>query len=311
MRKKWLLAVKFLVFVGLAAAFLFGAVMPQYTMGFNASLLDKLARLRSLTGPKIVLVGNSNLPFGVDSRRVEEAFGMPVVNLGLHGGLGNAFHEELARINVSEGDIYVLCHTEYDDPDTIPDPGLLWITLENHMDLWPLVRGRDMGTALEAFPGYVKRALSLWASGKGNRETEDAYKRSAFNAYGDNIYPRPLPSGDVEVDFTDQSVPEVGEACATRINALTEYLAGRGARLVVAGFPIANGEHTPLVSEYEAFQQTLEDALDAPVISYFPAYMMDYGYFCDTIYHLTDDGVRLRTNLLIEDLERYIETLAL
>lgn len=48
------------------------------------------------------------MAFGFQSEQIEEAFGLPVVNLGLHGGLGNAFHEEMAKINVCEGDIYYL-----------------------------------------------------------------------------------------------------------------------------------------------------------------------------------------------------------
>ncbi|MCL1964138.1 MAG: hypothetical protein FWF69_03645 [Firmicutes bacterium] len=291
----------------LVIAFLFGVVTPQYSLGFNAALVDKAARLRSLQGPKIVLIGNSNLVFGIDSPRLEEAFGMPVVNMGLHGGVGNAFHEAMAKLNVRAGDIYIVCHTEYDDLDTIDDPSLAWLALENHFNLWPLLRPRDVPSMFHAFTAYLRKALDLWADGTGNQATEDCYSRLAFNEYGDDVYPRPVRPYSMEIDFASQEVPSVGEVTVRRLNALNGYLTSRGATLLVAGYPIANGEYTPSVADYEAFQEALEAALDCPVISYFPDYMLDYDYFYDTIYHLTDDGVHMRTSLLIEELDVWME----
>ena len=104
----------------------------------QASLIDKVQRLENLHEPKIVLIGDSNLAFGIDSEKIEEAFGMPVVNMGLHGGLGNAFHEEMTRLNVTEGDIYIICHCSYSDDGQLKNKELAWITLENHPSLWKI-----------------------------------------------------------------------------------------------------------------------------------------------------------------------------
>ena len=71
--------------------------------------------------PKIVLVSNSNLAFGIQSDLIEDAFEMPVVNLGLHGGLGNAFHERMPLFNITIGDIIVISHLDYSDDDKISD----------------------------------------------------------------------------------------------------------------------------------------------------------------------------------------------
>ena len=71
-------------------------ISPQFTHEYNASFIDKMKRLESINEPKIVLVSNSNLAFGIQSDLIEDAFEMPVVNLGLHGGLGNAFHESVS-----------------------------------------------------------------------------------------------------------------------------------------------------------------------------------------------------------------------
>ena len=109
-KKNSIFIFKFFIAMCLLLFYIFN-MLPQYENGYCASLIDKVNRLKSINEPKIVLLGNSNLAFGIDSKMLEESMNMPVVNMGLHGGDGNAFHEEMAKINVVSGDIYVLCHS--------------------------------------------------------------------------------------------------------------------------------------------------------------------------------------------------------
>lgn len=142
-------------------------IMPQYSDSYNVGLIDKVERLESIEEPKIVLIGNSNLAFGIQSELLEKEIQMPVVNMGLHGGLGNAFHEEMAKINVHEGDIYVLCHTEYNDDGDIKDPTLAWTTIEDHIELWKLLRKEDILPMLRAYPNYLRKCINLCISEEG------------------------------------------------------------------------------------------------------------------------------------------------
>ena len=102
-----ILIFKLFIFAVILIAFFF-RLSPQYEHYYSASLIDKMERLDSIEEPKVVLIGNSNLAFGINSKMIEEKFGMPVVNMGFHGSLGNAFHEEMAKINITPGDIYVI-----------------------------------------------------------------------------------------------------------------------------------------------------------------------------------------------------------
>lgn len=313
MKKTVCFLLKAVLVLCLVAGFVFGVVMPQYKYNYNASLIDKNARLKSIDEPKIVLLGDSNVAFGFNSALIEEAFGKPVVNMGLHGGLGNAFLEEMAKLNVTEGDVYIVCPTDFNDNDSIvrEDPTLAWLTLENHFDLWRLIRPKDIPTMAESFSSYLKKALELWLTGTGNQDSGDEYSRSAFNEYGDNVWPRPYVEHNEffphPVDFTQQTVPEIGDATIDRLNALNKYLKARGATLLLAAYPVAYGEYTPLMSDYQAFEDELVERLEFPVISSYSDYMYDYDYFYDTIYHLVDDGVEMRTQQLVSDLEWYYE----
>lgn len=313
MKKNLVFLAKAAVLFCLIVGFIFGVVMPQYKYNYNASLVDKVERLMSIKEPKIVLIGDSNVAFGFNSAMIEEYMGMPVVNMGLHGALGNAFFEEMAKLNVTEGDIYIICHSDFNDNDQIvrEDPTLAWLTIENHFDLWKLIRKQDIPLMAESFTSYLKKALELWATGTGNQDTGDEYSRNAFNEYGDNVWPRPYVEHDEyfphPVDFTQQTVPEIGDATIDRLNALHAYLKERGATMLISAYPVAYGEYTPLMSDYQAFEDELWERLNCPVISSYSDYMFDYDYFYDTVYHLVDDGVTMRTEMLISDLEWYFE----
>ena len=280
-------------------------ILPQYELGYNASLIDKVNRLESIDEPKIVLLGDSNLAFGINSELIEEAMGMPVVNMGLHAANGNAFHEEMAKYNVTPGDIYVLCHSDYNDNNLIGVPLNAWSSIEDHLHLWKILRANDIATMAESFPVYLKKSLSLYSSGTGNQDPGGTYARNAFNEYGD-VY---VLRKESQYTFKEEvGAPEIGDISIERINELNEYLTERGAMLVVASHPIGNGRLTADASEFISFQEQLEERLDCPVISNYVDYMFDYKYFFDTDQHLISEGVELRTTQLISDLKRWQET---
>ena len=278
-------------------------ISPQYTGFYDASIIDKVQRLESVQSPKIVLLGNSNVAFGFNSEEIEEAMGMPVVNMGLHGGMGNAFHEEMGKLNVQPGDIYIVCHDTYDDDDTILRPDLAWITLENHWDLWKILRPKDIWQMIQEYPSYLKKSVTLWASQSGNEKQEGPYSRGEFNEYGDIEW----EDHGLETEFSEFSVlvPKISDSVAKRLNDLNTYFEDRGATLLIAGYPIGNGEFTPDVQKFADFQNDLENKLDAEVISDYRDYMFDYKYFYNTNLHLNNQGKELRTQQLILDLEKW------
>lgn len=309
--KKFCMKLAIIIFILLATygsfvCFCFVKVLPQYTQNFDASLIDKMNRLKSIDETKIVLIGNSNLAFGIDSGLLEKEIGMPVVNMGLYGGLGNAFHEEMARVNVHEGDIMVVCHTTYEDDDTISSPEA-WITVENHIGLWQLIRAKDIDGMLKALPDYLFRAIKLWRGDIGNTSEGGYYCREAFNVYGDIE----LERNQTEYEFTSGSVqvPKINDICTNRLNRLNNYLSKRGAHMVIAAYPIGSGDYTPPKEQYTEFQVQLQKKVDCQIISDYTDYFFDYQYFFDTNYHLTSEGACKRTLLLAEDIKRYMKNI--
>lgn len=287
--------------------YFFKEISPQYTQDYMGALQDKMARLESINEPKIILVGNSNLAFGMNSELLERAFQMPVVNTGLHGGLGSEFSERIVLDYVNQGDIVIICNMYHSEQwGNYFDPVLTWITLENHWDLYKLLPKNEYWNYIKGFPTYLKKSLGLWIEDKGNIDAGiGCYRRNAFNEYGDVSIAR---MGET-YEFTDGSVYdlEISDKRMKSINELNDWVLNHGGTLLLAGWPLAQTEEMPDKDEYKELQNQLEKELECEMISNITDYVYDKKYFYDTIYHLNDEGVAIRTLQLIEDLERWSE----
>ena len=82
-------------------------------VAFVAAIADKHQYAQSILEPKIILVGGSNLAFGIASDSIEKALEKPVVNFGLYAGFGLTFVLKEAVTEVKKGDVIVLCPEYY------------------------------------------------------------------------------------------------------------------------------------------------------------------------------------------------------
>lgn len=290
-----------LIIAALLLAVTFFWAAPQFQSKYTGAIQDKVQRLCSIDEPKIILVGDSNLAFGIQSPMIEEALELPVVNLGGHGGLGLEFSLNMAKCNIQEGDIVIVSCALLDSRG-MRDSELGWISIENY-GLWSLVPEVDYSNMARTLPKYVTKTLLHWALGTGNAPGNDCYTRDSFNEYGDNIYPRP----ESIHTFTkgSESLPILIPDCADALNEFNAYCESQGAVCLISLSPIAKGEFTAPVESFEEYQKSLEDQLDATVISDVTDYFFPYEQFYDTNYHLTDEGAVIRTEQLIADLKNW------
>lgn len=291
-------------------AFSYFVIGSQYQYNYQASLIDKVERLTSIDEPKIILVGHSNLSFGIKSEMLEEALGMPVVNLGLHGGLGNAYHEQIAKLGINKDDIVVICYSSFSDDGTISDTELAWITYDYNNALFPIVQSKDYLSMLKSYPTYLRKSILLWLTHGGNQIPEDCYSRKAFNKYGDVAYKPEAGQMDVDAFFSQDmiSVPQINDICIDRLNELNQYCIDQGAAMVIAGYPIAYGKYADFSeNDFSELKSNLEDVLDCDVISDYTDYFYPYQYFYNTNLHLTDKGAGIRTKQLINDIKKWMD----
>lgn len=279
-------------------------LIPRYETSYTAGLIDKVDRLESISEPKIVLIGNSNVAFGFNSKIIEDAMGMPVVNMGMHGEFGNKFHDDMMGINVTPGDIYVVCHISYWRRDYIESPLIAWTTFENHTNLWQLADKNDYPKMYESFSAYIKKATNRYINFEDVNGDAGSYCRQAFNEYGDIATERIAKMRDYSADIYP---PVVDESEVVALNEWKECLEEQGATLLIAGFPIIYDQWAATDEEMDEYQDQLEEEMDCDVISNWRDYCYSETMFYDTPYHLTNEGAKLRSLQLVDDLNAWKE----
>lgn len=298
------LIIKIIILCLVLASFIACVIMPQYENGYLAAFKDKYSLLHSPSeGARIILLGDSNVAFGIDSELLEEAFEMEVINMGMHGGLGQAFCMDIAKSGIKEGDIVIILPSYFGYEVDGVDGTLAWMMLENDIVLWKEVNPRDYKNLIWGFPSYLKRALTGWIN---NLELSTGfYVRNAFNSYGDiettgneNI----MEYGHVPNDYNTSVNIEL-------INYFNEYNAfveSQGAEMLLACAPLIDSPERPTDGSYEECFMKVKESINFNYISNWENYIYPMEYFYDTNAHLNDFGREKRTQQLIEDIELWM-----
>ncbi len=280
------------------------------TSTFLFSILDKHRLLRSVASPKLILVGGSNLGFGLDSERISQEFQVRTVNMGIHGGLGLRYMLNDVIPFVHSGDIVVIV-PEYDQfvrkGRCSDGQQELLCTL---FDIYPEGRAHvslRQWTHLARFlPTYAasKLVLYLKESAVGvlhgrTQSSSDIYDRRAFNDYGDVVahwqraripFPPHAIKGTIDTDVV------------AFLNSFACLLESKGVHTYLL-YPCFESTSFGLSHNFvELLDQKLHGSLVFPILSPPDRYMLRDDLFYDTPYHLNKAGVGIRTGKVIEDL---------
>ncbi len=288
--------------------------VPANQKAYLAALQDKQARLDSLIvsgKPKMVSIGGSNVAFGLNSQKLEEAFHMPVVNMALHAGLRYEYMIKQVMDAPRSGDVYLIFpeFSQMYEPLSIGTP-ILYQSLEvfpegyaycNQDGLLGGVKLRA-NAFVEIIQLKVKRSL-----GKAMGMTEkNAYQRSVIDHYGDIWTPMTLKS---RYKMDDKSMARDKGALPSpdfvRItNEFAEKAKAAGATVLFLFPAVAEAKWDEGVAK--ATEEFLKEKLEIPIVNDPTEYVYPNDLFFDTKYHTTQAGREIRTNQTIDDLRPFL-----
>ena len=286
-----------------------------YGNTFVGVLKDKCERLYNIQEPKIVIIGGSSVPFGLESELIEKELDMPVVNFGLYADLGTKLMLDLSEDAINEGDIIVIA------PELNAQTLSLYFNaqtthqaFDNCRELYTKLKSEDVGAMLGASIGYSADKLEYLIYDKEFPQNDGAYKKEFFNAYGDNVYERKNNiMGGVDAgihfnylcDFSD-TVTTQYEEFVQYLNRYIYYAERKGATVYYSFAPMSENAISEMVSreDIDAYILNLSQHLHCKIISDIDDYIMDDRYFYDTEFHLNTSGAKIRTVQLIDDIKR-------
>ena len=302
MKRFWKLLILFLVLLILPFGVFAAATKVKenpYHNSFTASLVDKYERLSTLSGARLILIGGSSLPFGVDSARLEDALGLPVVNFGVYAALGTRVMAEIALSELHAGDVVILAPEL--DPQTYSDyfnPDILW---EASCENTAVLKGLSLSEKEEMACRWFKFELER------KRLEGDAvpdgilYARSSFNEYGDIEFPR---EGNIMPDGFDASQPVTldglrNDAFFAFVQDFIRAAEKKGARVWFGFSPVNTAAVRYDSAQAASFESYLREKLPGRVLGSLSDTTYEAELFYNTNYHLNDAGAAVHTETLI------------
>ncbi|MBR5223113.1 MAG: hypothetical protein IKV81_02995 [Clostridia bacterium] len=279
----------------------------QYDQTFLAELKDKHERLSSIKEEKIVLIGGSNLAFGLDSQKLHEYVGMPVVNYGLYATIGTKAMLDMSRSHIKKGDIVVICpETDKQTYSLYYNAHSMWQALDCDLSMFKDVGFSNWGKLIAVMPefaaekrGFIKKNTKPAPSG--------IYAKASFNEYGDIAVERPYNIMPTNYDISmpvSLTTDLLDKEFIDYLNRYADECKLRGATVYFGFSPINSDSVVSTDEEKEEFYEALTNQLDFPLISDIDDYILDSAYFYDTNFHLNSCGALQRTSLLADDLLR-------
>ncbi len=281
----------------------------QYDATFLAELEEKHARLSSVETEKIVLIGGSNLAFGVDSMQLEAYVGMPVVNYGLYATIGTKAMLDMSRSYINKGDIVVICpETNTQTYSLYYNARSMWQALDCDLSMLKDVGFSNLGKLMAVLPEFAAEKRGFIRTNT-KPSPSGIYAKASFNEYGDIAVERPYNEMPTNYD-TSMPVSLTTDLLDEEfVEYLNDYAAAcrrRGATVYFGFSPINADAIVSTDEEKEEFYQALGEELTFPLLSDIDDYILDSAYFYDTNFHLNSCGALQRTSLLADDLLRVL-----
>lgn len=305
--KRFLLQLSGFGLLCLTMFFLICFVLPFKVVGeqeYNMGIMDKIARLKAteaLGKPRLILVGGSNLAFGIDSEKIQAQTGLQVINMGIAAGQGLGYILHTLERYIRDGDVILLA-AEY---------GFFaggWNGSHERLIYMLDIHGESIFTLLR--PDFLK-----WPDGMLSYVKWKFYRvvthphtwkslgpRSWWNEYGDVTGHLGLPSVPFAVHTGTSHVDRID---AFAVAAMSNYI-----QRVERDYPGTTFLLSFPAIEHQSFQHyaplipVLTDLLvgaGLEKISRPEDYVFPFEEFYDSIWHLRQEPREVRTNRLIRD----------
>ncbi|HEY9711851.1 MAG TPA: hypothetical protein V6C72_00175 [Chroococcales cyanobacterium] len=314
-----------LVYVGFIVATVF---LPPCmdSSSYAASIIDKQKRLETITSPKLVLVGGSNLALGLDSSLLKRQLEIEPVNMGLTINCGLAFELEQVRDHLRQGDVVVIS-PEYEYfmqnargngwifelPKLLPEASL-W-TFKTTTESPVVIAG-----SFNTFSGWLRSKWDFWrgmankyvASGgqagllpPKNWGEKDFLGRKNFDSYGDLLgYLKVKPPEQICVE--NWQVDKINADAVKLLNNFARDAKARGATVLLVPPPLPDTVFERHAVEIATIYNGLKEQVRIPFIAAPERYEFPVGQFFDSYYHLRGSARQERSQRLSQDIRAHL-----
>ncbi len=273
-------------------------------------------RLKSSKRNKIVIIGNSNIAFGIDSALIEaelesDDLDYDVINFGLYGAIGTVAMLDLSEKYINEGDI-VIFSPEYEQQSLSMffSATEFWRAADVNRSMLTDLSSERIEAIVGNYISFVAEKQKYNLKGK-SISTGDLYSKASFNDRCDmknaeraqNIMLRGVDSNNpivLEINLLQDDFVEY-------VNKYYANILNKNAQMFYSFAPmnvLSLQDRSSLA--VQTFYNCINDSFDFPIISDPNAYIMDCEWFYDSNFHLNQSGMTIRTVNLINDIKNQL-----
>jgi hypothetical protein len=269
------------------------------------SLIDKHQMLEKTKSPRIILVGGSNLSFGINSKMIEESLHVKVINTSVHAGLGLKYiTDDIIRF-IKKGDIVILA-PEYEHffGNTLYGSEPMVNSVISVPETYKFFNFQNWKEILGALPktavkNIIKLGLTKYDQFLGIKKV-GVYDRNSFNEYGD-------VNAHYQMENEDFDAPKgiKGSFNFEAIKTVVSFkksIKDKGGMFLFTYPCLMNTSLNSITKEVDTVNFKLIEA-GVQIIGTPQRYSLNDSLYFNSQYHLDKDGVEIRTTHLIEDLQ--------
>jgi len=278
-------------------------VLNNYS-NYHAAIIDKISILKNSSSSKILLLGGSNLAFGVNSDKLHLSSNMQVVNMGLHIGTGLNVTFKIIDKYINNGDI-ILCSPEYDyfygdrfygDSHLIDTMYYVPEYLHTLFDANQIYAMIDKNIYRNT--NVRQRMFDLYVARKHNATViNDIYYREGFNKYGDVVSHLDKANRSLKIP---QKAGRHDEYFVGKLVEFKKHVEKKGAKFIFAYPCISKTQYDADIINIHAIHKLLVKnniSLDVSPNDF----VFEDNCFFDTRYHL-NTACRERRTVILEKL---------
>ncbi|AQQ66304.1 hypothetical protein Mag101_00545 [Microbulbifer agarilyticus] len=259
---------------------------------------------------KLLILSGSNSLFGIYTPALENAYGVPTTNFGVHAGLGLRYILDRSKRALNSGDIVYLPleYALYQDSE-IPSPQLMDFLIARDPHYFRTLPIRERILGYTSLP--ISRIVEGLQGGSDRYQGQSAklYNVANVDESGNQLQQSVSPQMSNRGQLATLKAKDISDGNLTSHSqrVLSEYFAwARKHNICVIGGPpnlLDDPEYHS--ARFDQFFKVVLDfyaSNDVPFAGHPSNYLLPIDLFFDTEYHLNAKGIKLRTELTISHL---------
>jgi len=285
-----------LIFALLTCVWIYFPKSECFYQDYLFGAIDDCERLKNTSGEKrFILLGGSSLGFSVSAEKLSEKLGKPVINLGVHAGIGFKNIWKIYRKCLSPDNDVIILSPEYGMVEQIDDHSKQYCQIVFlQRDINELANCPECTLDISKYTLEDIRNLFL-----KKKNTDDIYYRNAFNAYGDVVSHYHLNNRSFVVNET---FPIKQDKMEDYVNFVDKEISAKGFKVIYIPTIVPESMRRNYF-EMVSFQTFMINHFSAGERLNTSDLFFPDKYFFNTIYHMNVAGMQRKTGLFFKKLK--------